>query len=235
MKKSLLHRLAFFCIAITAFSCNLGSEDPVDISEGSSFYPLEIGSFAIYDVISVDYNEFIDNDTSIFQLKEVISDTFSVEGMRNYRVERYTRPNPDIQWVIDSVWSIRVDEGRLVKTESNIPYIKLMLPVGSVDKWNGNVFNSFGFEEYNLHDLGKSYQVGEEIFNNTAKVLQELDTTSLFSRTIEEEVFAENVGLIHKASLFYQYPNKEDHPDFGTQKILQGHFLEQKVIDWGVE
>lgn len=234
MRKLLL--FSIFLSFLSLYACN-ETLDPTDNScESTGLYPLNIGYFISYEVTEIEHSELAEDDTINYQIKEVLADTFTDLAMRQaYRVERFRRENETQNWSLDSIWTVR-DEGiRVVKVESNIPYVKLICPLAEELSWDGNAFNSLEEQLYVVQDLQETFNIDGELFDNSVKVIQKADTSSLLSRDFRVEVFANDIGLIYKKNEIFRYCDDAEDPCFGQDSVIGGTFYEQKLIDFGQE
>src|SRR5688500_17093829 len=72
-----------------------------------TYFPGNIGHEVIYDATLITRDEFTgDDDTLIFQIKEVVESVFMDNQNRpTLRLERYKRDTPNDPWVISDVWT----------------------------------------------------------------------------------------------------------------------------------
>ena len=137
----------FFIVSSALFSCK--KEKPEETDLGYSYFPEQVGSFVVYDVDSLFYNDFTNRvDTFKFQLKEKIQSVFlDNENRTTLRVERYvkkydaTKPYSQIPWKLRNVWASNLTKTTAERVEENIRYVKLIFPVSTSQLWNGNAQN----------------------------------------------------------------------------------------------
>ena len=172
----------------------------VDI--GYNYFPDEVGSFVIYDVDSLYYNDFTSKiDTFKFQIKEKITENFSdLSSRTTQRVERFYRKNASEIWDIKDVWFANKTSNTAEKVEENIRLVKLVFPLKENLKWNGNRYNNLGEQNYSLKNFNTQYSVGTLKFDSTLTVLQLADS-NLIEKKYAYEVYAKNIGLIVKRSI----------------------------------
>lgn len=218
------------------YSCN-ESLEPTDTScDASGFYPLNLGYFISYEVTEIQHSELGEDDTLKYQIKEVLADTFTdLSAQRAYRLERFSRADASADWQLDSIWAVR-DEGlRLVKVESNVPFVKLICPLVEENSWDGNLFNNLAEQTYVVQDLQQSFQLDDELFDHSVTVIQKADTVSILNRDYRVEVFAKDIGLIYKKNEIFRFCDDFDDPCFGQDSVIGGTFYEQKLLDFGQE
>ena len=226
----------FFFIISLILSCNIGTIAPSEQDLGKNYYPLEVGKFVIYDVKKIKYNELTVHDTSIYQLKEVVADTFrNTASELIYRIERFKRGTLIDQWQLDSVWTSRLENNaRYVRTENNVPFIRLVLPADNNISWNANALNVLKEDIHNIRNFGKRFQLGNDLFKETITVIQNQDS-SLVDKDVRLEIYADTLGLIYKKSEIFQYISDASDGRFGQDFIVRGDFLEQTYFQAGKE
>ena len=84
---------------------------------GYAFFPLTVGEFRTYDVVVINYNLDGSTDTVSYQLKEVVSDSSIIGDETSFRLDRYRRESDLETWVIDSVWSARLNSYQAIVVE----------------------------------------------------------------------------------------------------------------------
>jgi len=219
--------ISIVLLLFTFFACTEAVIEPPVGLFGSDFLPLQKGHKVDYRVEQIIYREFDPTDTLIYYLREEVGDTipdFSGEGITQ-QLFRYTRLDTLGDWQLDSVWSIKQDFNRIIKTENNIPFIKLVLPLDRDSNWNGNALNSLEFQNYTL----QGFLLPFEDYERSFRVIHQEDS-SLVDKNIKWERFAENVGLIESLEISFQYINDISDPFYGTDSITRGVYIHKKII-----
>lgn len=201
---------------------NPGTEDP-----GYGYFPLDSGNYLIYDV-SFNKKDLSGWQEQNYQLKELVADTFSSGDEISYRLERYIRTNDTYPWpeTPDTVWTVRIKSDRVIKTEENQRFVKLVFPVRNGRTWDGNAENTAGDDIYEFSAKDKPYQINNEIYPETVLVIHQADTTNLVKRDLRYEVFAKDKGLIFKRNEILNY-------DFSTGDTLNGNIYTQTLVSSG--
>ena len=212
--------------SILVFACdNINSNLPSSQDGGKFFYP-KIGQSVVYDVEDVQYELSGKFTMKIYQLKEVNASSFKdLEGNEILRIERYQRKNEAQKWVIDSIFTAKKEVDKALKTENNVTYVKMAFPIKEGLKWNGNAYNSFGNDSYELKKVNQSFMINGRKFDNSVIVVQQNDST-LVDLKRRMEVYSEGIGLIYQEKINVSYCNSGDclgkgKIDFGTKHILK--------------
>ena len=208
------------------YACdNINSRLPPPQDGGNFFYP-KIGQSVVYDVEDTQY-EFTGKFTlKTYQLKEVNVSTFKdLDGKEALRIERYRRENDVEKWTIDSIFTAKKEIDKALKTENNVTYIKFPFPLKEGLKWNGNAYNSFGNDSYEMKKVNQLFQTNGRKFDNSVTIIQQNDST-LVDLKRRMEVYAEGIGLIYQEKIKVSYCNSKDclgkgKIDFGTKHILK--------------
>ncbi|KOY85762.1 hypothetical protein AD998_05975 [bacterium 336/3] len=199
---------------------------------GYNYFPLEIGKFVTWEIEEKNYT-ILDSTTNIYQIKEVVVDTFTnLSGQRQYVLERYKRANINQSWQIDSVWSAIRTGSQAIKYENNTPYIKLIFPTTNNQTWNGNAYNNYGEKTYKLVENKRTRKYGEITLPNTVKILMGNDS-SLVTQVKREEVYALGVGLAYMQRINVRF--KSDGPNLGKGIIESGKIEKFTIIEHGKE
>lgn len=189
------------------------------------FYPV-LGQAVIYDVQETQYALTSVPTIKNYQLKEVFASILTdTDGKEALLIERYRRENDSQKWAIDSVFLAKREIDKALKTENNVTYVKLIFPVSEGLKWNGNAFNSFGNDTYELKKLNQPFQTNGQNFSQTLTVIHQNDST-LADLKRRLEVYAEGIGVIYQEKINVFYCNSGDclgkgKIDFGNKYILK--------------
>lgn len=163
-------------------------------------------------------------------MKEIVSDSSIIGEETSYRLDRYRRADALGTWVIDSVWSARLNTYQAIVVENNIPIIKLSFPLTEDKRWDGNAMNSIDFDEFKIKNLGMPFETNGIDYSNTLQMFKEdlRDPLGITQDNYRVEVFSAGLGLIYKLDENVKYCN--DCPPF---TIEQGIVYEQKLLEIG--
>lgn len=180
------------------------------IASGYEYQPLEKGNYWIYEVTEQKFSLNGSPTTQTYQLRETVTNSYADSSTNDptrsptFRIERHRRANDTQSWQPDSVMSIRIADNQLIKTENNRSYVKLIFPLIDQFQWNGNVFNNFGEDLYQLKNTGKPFSVLNHPYTESATIVQQNDST-LVSQDKRLEIYARGVGLIYKEKVQLQF------------------------------
>lgn len=226
-----------FCFFLLLSLSNCKKKDTNIPDVGYGYFPTTQKQYIIYQVDSAYYDTFnTEIDSFSYQVKEVIeSEILDNAGRKTLRLERYYRKNANSAWQIKDVWVANKTNKNVEKTEENLKFIKLVFPVKEGTKWNGNIYNTLGAQEYKYKDLNKRMSMSGYDFDSTVTVLQIADS-SLIEKKFQYEIFAKNIGMIYKK--FVDVKDQSYEIDFSltfNQRIDIGVDYSYKIIEYGIE
>jgi hypothetical protein len=195
----------------------------------NSYYSLKTGTYIEYDVMEVNHDEnaSIQHDTSYYQLKCVIEDTFTDNASRlAYSYVRYKRSNTSDSWIQSDLWSTIVFNNKAELVEENQRIVKLVFPVSEFTTWNANQFNSDPKLDCNYTNLHKGFQINGFNFDSTITVDQE-DKRNLIEFKRKYEVYANRIGMVKKYYKDLQISN------FDTLNIKSGKEIFMTLTNFG--
>ena len=211
-------------LVLVFFGCKEDVAEPNMI--GEEYYPLELGSFIVYDVDSIVHDNALGiHDLHEYQIKEVVHSTFEDnEGNEMYRIERFWRPDSSASWQLKDIWSRGIYDNRAYKIEEDVRYVRLVFPFREALEWDGNAENIHEEWEHSLDYYEMPTEIGAMNFSNTAFV-KEVDNVNLIRAEIGESIYAKNVGLVYK---------RLDTLDFDTIVPI-GTMWEPEDVKLGIE
>lgn len=226
-------KTALVLFALAGFACSEQLVEPDEKRLGTDFFPLEKGLYWEYKVNLTTYT-LLDSSTSIFFLKESVADTFTdLAGDLAFKLERFTRYSEADPWVRDSVWSVRKDTYKVVKTENNTSFVKLVFPMREGTSWNGNAFNTRPEETFVAQNLDADLLVGDSTFANTVTIVQREVPDTLVFQDVRREYFARGIGLVKKEYIQLSYCSLPEC--FGQKQVDSGRKLFMDLVANGKE
>lgn len=245
MKTSFFY-LVIMMVVIMMTSCKKESIPYIEPDKGTEYYPAIVGKYITYkyDSVIFDDNGITRHNLSGF-IKEVISEEIEKNDVqKKYKIIKYWRQSDTVQWQLTDVESVTILEDRVIKTEENLPFIKMIFPNDEGVVWEGNsmfdnsvIVKVYGEEltpyeywEYEVINKGNPITLNGITFNETIEVLQVDDNSSNRSKRYATETFAKNVGLIRKEMKIYETQNPKEGQPWETY-AQKGYSLIQEVID----
>jgi len=224
---------ALWLLFAVLWGCREETVAPNDARSGMNYFPMEKGNWWEYEVDLTTYN-LLDSTYSHFFLREVVADTFTdLSGGTSYRLERLVRETEAQEWELDSVWTARLTTTQAIRTENNVPFIKLVFPLAEGKEWNGNAINARGQELYKASSIGSLLSIGDLNYENTITITQREVPDTLVFQDVRREYFAADIGLIKKEFIQLNYCTTEDC--FGQKQIDSGRKLYMEITGHGKE
>lgn len=182
-----------------AFGCKNEKLAPIEL--GHAYFPLRIGATLIYDVDSVNYNDFTKPVITVtqynFQLKDSITGTFTdLENMINYRIERYKKTESQ-PWVFQRIITKRLVNGRAEEFVDNKRYVRFAFPPLLGKTWNGNAYNIDEPWTYEITSVSQPLTIGQTQLDATVTVTQ-YNEINLIQEKVYKETYAQHIGLAFK-------------------------------------
>lgn len=230
-------QLLIFPFIFLFSACSTEEIDPVSIESGKDFFPVEIGGFRIYRVDTTTYTFAGEVENGSYYWRELISDTlYRQEGSLVYRLELSRSASPNGPWGVDSVWTLRKDEDKVLKTENNRTYVKLRFPLKEGSSWDGNQFNIFqdsnSIFRYTVRNLGQTGEVAG-LFRPSATIIQKIDSNCI-NKSVFFETYFKGIGLGKKQSSFIQYDvSGSDACSNPIRKIQIGYDKVYTLVSFG--
>ncbi|QHT71417.1 hypothetical protein GXP67_34550 [Rhodocytophaga rosea] len=206
MEKRIYFYLTFIFLVACFASCESRKVEPDPSRLGYDYFPLETGSYAIYDVHETYYALTANPITRIYQVKDEVTESFTdLAGETAFKVLRYSRKDPVASWQLDSVWTAKRTPSQAIRIENNVSFVKMVFPLEEQQSWNGNAQNILGEEKYFMQSIDKPYKLSTHEFNNTITVFHKADTLSIVGKDKRLEVYAKDVGMIYKEKVVVYY------------------------------
>lgn len=226
---------------LVSLSCQ---PSPETEDHSTSYFPLKVGAYFIYDVDETQYNQITGNVQSLYELKVTISDSvLNQEGGYTYILNRQKRTASGLPWENLTTWTARINARQGIVVEDNATFVKLVFPLGNGVEWNGNSFNMVGGDQtcgddnapcdtYLIQDYDMPFAPGESVsFEHTVTVNQNDNPDLIVKQDVRKEVYAINVGLIYKESTVLNYCTQPNC--LGKQIVETGVQYKQVIKEYG--
>jgi hypothetical protein len=221
----------FVLVSCQSITKDCGCVAPHDT--GFSYFYTSIKQFVIYEVIETEYSLAQETTIKNYQLKESVASFFTdLDGKEALRIERFRRENDSEPWKIDSVYTAKKSQNEALKTENNIPFLKMVFPLYENQTWDGNTYNTLGQDEYVVKNLNKATIINGQNFNKTVTIVQQNDST-LIDLKKRIEIYAEGIGIIYTEKKAITYCSSLDC--IGKNKIDFGKSFIMKIKSYGQE
>jgi len=220
--------LIVIIVVIFSLSSCQKTED-IPLLSGLEYQPLELGLRWVYQVSETIYFGENDTERSEFFFRDHIIESFDNQtGIRSYIVQR-TKSFDRANWQSHITYTMRIDNGFLVRNVNNEVLLPLQLPPQVGRTWNGNLFNTNREDLFSVEFINR-HNVGQLIFNNVVMVNQSEEDDLITVRDNRYEVFAQNVGMVESYYEVLSYCSRNDC--LGEQRIESGRLTHIKLLSY---
>lgn len=198
-----------FCNSIFYFSACTKTKTESYVLRSSEYYPYHKGNIREYDFDSTSYDWASGSVLRYHEwIKETVTDTFrDLSGDLAYRIEQFRSSDSGRSYYFYAINTVKSDQFGFQRVEDNQRYVKLVIPIADKKKWDGNIYNSLGFEEYKYVGVGKPYVDKYNDYPDCVFVSQQEDSTFI-SVDRKAEVYAKNTGLVYRLNQSVKYNNQ---------------------------
>lgn len=199
------------------YSCSDESIKADDVNFGFEYFPITSTKTLIYVSDSIIYDGSPNRvDTFRGYIREKIGESIILpNGQIVNKVERSFKRDLADPWVRTNTWTTYIENTRGVRTEENIPLIKLVFPFKKGTKWNGNALMD---DKIEIKAGGQTFKMYEdwkyEVLNNEASftingvsypsvVVTNVKDSSIFELRDVQETYAKDLGLVSKSMRIY--------------------------------
>lgn len=227
----------FFSVLVLLMACDTDTLPPATERVGFDYFPLIVGEYQVYDVREIEYTIFGEIDTTDYQLRTEVIDSFENQtGSLTYLINRYQRVDENEEWQLLEVWSARRNANQAVLVEGNVPFIKLSFPVDENRMWDGNALNTLDQDEYLMNGLESAFTIktGETV-GNTVTVVQSDNEDYVVQLDERTEIYGAGIGLLSRESTLLNFCTTPECLASPDTIINTGIIFKQEIIEYGKE
>ncbi|WP_255036720.1 hypothetical protein [Lacihabitans soyangensis] len=225
-----LNIINILVLSVLLFSCE--KQENGQMSD-YTYFPLELGQYQVYEVSETRYNIPNIEIQAKYYIKEEVNEVYENPTKdKVYKIQRFKKQDLAHPWKIDSVWSSQLFANRAIRTENNITQVKLVFPIQSGQYWNRNEYNNLNVEKNIYQNIGESFAVNGNYFNNTVSVYLKNDS-SLITKNVHFEVYAPTYGMIYSEKMVLAYCQSSP-TCIGKNQIDFGVVRKIKLLEKGI-
>ena len=242
--RSKLSQGLFQVLILLLVLASCSSNENGQVASDLDYYPLRVGKTWLYDVeeSSTLRTSCPDNGvtTSTYEWQMKVVDSFpNTDRGLTYSIQNSKRTKPTDAWTPVSTWTAQVINSKIIVNESNINYVKLVIPLTANLTWNGNLFNTrielngSNQDNYVATLVGQPYKNSSGVsFDRTVTVVQNDEQNNIIYRDSRLEVYAYQVGLVYKESFLLNYFANSQLPCYAQKKTQQGTTFKQSLKEF---
>jgi hypothetical protein len=216
-------------LALLLFSCKKDNPTPEDLGYG--YYPINDGDYSLYDVVDTSFQGVGAHVVTKYQIREEIHEPVTINEETRYQLYVYYKPEGE-EWkdYPDSVWTVFNTNGKIIKVQNNVRFVKLVFPFEVGKKWDGNISDptSDPQDYYEMKEVRRPFSYDSFTYDKTVSVV-EFDNNSALDDNYSVEVFANETGLVYKEVKIYKY----DQSNLAAKEIEFGQHYFQKLQGHG--
>ncbi len=212
-------------------TCSEDDRTVVSLND-AEYLPLSVGTYQVYDVTETEYVNGPAGVTRQYELRTEVVDSFPTTNGLYYVIYRETRTAPTEEWDYLDTWTATFNMREAIVQEGNISFVKLGLPLVANRKWNGNLYNNLGEEEYSVSLFAQVSAINELVFDDTVEITQNDEVDNIVGNDVRNETYARGVGLINKKVETVVYCSNTP-ACLGKKIIQEGYVWEQIIKEYG--
>jgi len=183
---------------LSVFACRRELPRPT-YAAGTDLFPLETGRWWVYEVRETTYTTTGPEATRYLLRMRIDTPTTDAYGRPSFYVVWDTSASPDSgHFAFFRVGLAYRDSAQAELWENNRRLLLLRFPLSPHLRWNRYEYTDLPPEVCRYLRTDTLYALSNRFFPHSAFVLRQLDTTSLLQRSFFYEVYAPQVGLVHR-------------------------------------
>jgi hypothetical protein len=207
-----MKRLLLVVALLAGMFSSCGDEEVVldPVKTGQAYYPLEVGSFWIYNVTETTYRNNVASKV-LFQTREVVKGiTKDQTGKEWYTIEVSKRSKTIDPWVISGVKAILKTNSNLQVQTNNRIVVEMVYPIAEGKSWNPNAYNPNYYpkeedqaqrDTFFYEQIGSTFDVAGKTYAKILKVNKAKSEPEDVIHDVEIfEIYAANIGSIYRFS-----------------------------------
>ena len=202
LKKSSLYVVNLLILVGLGVGCRQDATDPGP--SDATYFPLQTGNYWIYQVTQETYSLISAPTKRIYQVQEKVGNSFTQNGQLFFLVEESVKLATQSEWKINAIRTVYKNSSEVVSQDNNVPTLRLVFPVTATTFWNVNTYNANPDTVLRYQDTGRSFRIGNQVFDRTISVVGSNDST-LVNLQKYQRVYAQNVGLVYRESASLAY------------------------------
>jgi hypothetical protein len=247
--------IIFLSLVFLLLKCVPEKVDSPGVDQSEAYFPLVYGHYIDYQVDSIVFDDAPGGnkkDSIRFQLREQIANyQITDKGDTVFYIHRFTRPDSTATWQLRDVWTSTFEENNALRTEENLTFRKMTMPLYKGLRWIGTSYiypytevligteNVEAYQNWEAKVLGidEAGHAGSFAFpvGSVMRVEQTNTDDGIMKRYVHES-YVRNLGLVSRVDSILD-SRCIDLGDFGpcfgvpwTLHASKGYILSQVMI-----
>jgi hypothetical protein len=219
--------LVLFAVSGVFLLSNCKKETEERTLRSEEFYRYKAGNLREYDLDSIAYNQSTGVvKTYRFLIKEIVTDSFTdLSGKPAVRIEQQISRDSGKNYSFYALHSMTKDNFGMQRVQNNQRYLKIAIPIVEKKKWNGNLYNNLGEQEFEYISVFRPFQGKYSLYTDCISVM-ELNDSSFINEDQKFAVYASDTGLVYY---------REKHLKFDQVGRVGGYALEWHLRKYWVK
>jgi hypothetical protein len=179
--------------------------DPIELE----YFPVETGKYRVYEVRDTTFTT-TDTVAGHYFKREEVSGTEqdaldrTIYRLDNYRAEVTPEGTPG-RWRYLQLWSMFRSEDWAERIEGNTRFVVLDFPLNQGKRWNGNIFNNNGAENFTILSRDTTVTFMGRTYTNCLLVRWRLVNDSRISELDTYEAYQRGIGKVFRLDKFLKW------------------------------
>jgi hypothetical protein len=197
---------------------------------GQDYQPLAVGKFWVYQVSETIVFGEGDAEERDFFIRDVVQYSYrNAEDEVVFVLKRETSTDLN-SWLGEGNYSLLIRRNTLVRQFENQITVPLVFPPELGRTWDAMAYNASVTDMYEV-DFRGNVTLGEQTFQRSVRVLQEMEDDEITFRDKRYEVYSRGVGMIEQYSEVFTYCSRNDC--LGEMILNSGRQTHLKIIEYG--
>lgn len=195
--------------------------------KSTEYVPYQKGNIRDYEVDSTSYDWASGKVLKYrFLVRETVVDTFrDLSGELAYRLEQFVSTDTGKSYLFYRLNSLKINSFGMERVENNQRILRMVFPITDKKKWDGNLYNALGAQEFRYTGVAKPYVSKYNDYPDCVFV-RELDDSTFISSEKKNQIYAKDVGLVYKLEQDVKYKLTGEP---------QGYFVEWRLKKYWVK
>jgi hypothetical protein len=213
-------------------SCTKTEVLEINPQDSYKYYPIEVGDFKIYQVISKNYAVGQKEKIDTVLRKEIVKSKTIDQSSTTFVIERQVKGKNDYFYKAELVYQVITSPQKILVGERNVYKVLLYFPIYKKAKWDVNEINGLDNDVVKIVDINAD-KLPQNLIStkNLAAVLGD-STNNAISFIVNQTIYSKDIGLIYREITDIAYCQENDQC-LGKGIIESGKREFIKLLEFG--